>query len=98
MCDCLHRMLRREGVTIEALNPVGKIMVGESEYVAHSLKDIIESGTRVVVEELRGTSIHVRKAEVEPAKQAKETCSGQSFAPSAQTTSPICIYSTQTVR
>jgi hypothetical protein len=46
---------------VERLNPLGKIKVGADEYAAHTIRGIIERGSKVVIEEIRGTSTYARE-------------------------------------
>jgi hypothetical protein len=53
-------LLGQAAEVVERLHPLGKIKVGTDEYVAHTIEGIIEKGSKVVIEEIRGTSIYAR--------------------------------------
>ncbi|MGD1086438.1 MAG: NfeD family protein [Verrucomicrobiota bacterium] len=46
---------------VEPLHPLGRIRVGTDEHVARAIERRIEKGSKVVIEEIRGTSIYVRQ-------------------------------------
>lgn len=46
---------------MERLRPLGRIKVGSDEYIAHTSQGFIEKGSKVVIEEIRGTSIYARE-------------------------------------
>ena len=56
-----RELLAQEAEVILALRPLGRIKVGQTEYPAHPLEQMIAKGSRVVVKEIRGTSIYVRQ-------------------------------------
>lgn len=56
-------LLNKEGVVSEALSPVGKITIENKEYSAHTVKGAVKTGSRIIVKELRGTSIYAIKVE-----------------------------------
>jgi hypothetical protein len=47
---------------VESLRPFGRIIVGKDEFLARPVQRMIEKGSKVVVEEIRGTSVFVRQA------------------------------------
>jgi membrane-bound ClpP family serine protease len=46
---------------VERLHPLGKIKLGAVECIARPIGGFIEQGSKVVIEEIRGTMIYVRK-------------------------------------
>ncbi len=56
-------LLGQAAEVVEPLNPRGKIRVGGDEYVAHTIQGIIETGSKVVIEEVRGTLAYARRGQ-----------------------------------
>ncbi|MFA4945470.1 MAG: NfeD family protein [Lentisphaeria bacterium] len=54
-------LLGQSGDVVEPLHPMGRIRVGTDEYAARPLERMIKKGSKVVIEEIRGTSIYVRQ-------------------------------------
>ncbi len=54
-------LLGQEAEVIEALHPLGRIRVEKDEYPARPIERMIDKGSTVVIEEIRGTSIYVRQ-------------------------------------
>lgn len=46
---------------VERLNPLGRIKAGAAEYAAHTIRGIVEKGSKVVIEEIRGASIYTKE-------------------------------------
>ncbi len=46
---------------VESLHPLGRVKVGTDEYSARPIERMIDQGSQVVIEEIRGTSIYVRQ-------------------------------------
>jgi hypothetical protein len=57
----LHDLLGQEAEVVVALRPFGRIKIGQTEYPSRPLERMIDKGSRVVVEEIRGTSIYARQ-------------------------------------
>jgi hypothetical protein len=56
-CD----LLGQEAEVIAELHPLGRIRLGKEEYAARPIEGMIEKGSIVVVEDIRGTSLYVRQ-------------------------------------
>jgi hypothetical protein len=54
-------LLGQVAEVVEPLHPLGRIRVGTDEHVARAIERMIEKGSKVVIEEIRGTSIYVRQ-------------------------------------
>ncbi len=54
-------LLGQAAEVVEPLRPLGRIKVGTDEYTARPLERMLEKGIRVVIEEIRGTSIYVKQ-------------------------------------
>jgi len=54
-------LLGQEAEVIEALHPLGRIRAERDEYPARPIERMIDKGSIVLIEEIRGTSIYVRQ-------------------------------------
>ncbi len=54
-------LLGKVADVVESLHPLGRITIGTDEYPARPLERMIEKGSQVVIEDIRGTSVCVRQ-------------------------------------
>ena len=49
------------GIVIEDLDPIGKIRIGDEEFVGHADESFITKEDRIYLSDVRGTSVYVKK-------------------------------------
>ena len=57
-------LLGQVAEVVEPLAPLGKIKIGSEEYAAKPLERMLDRGCRVVIDEIRGTSVYVRPSSI----------------------------------